>query len=195
MQVALIEAFERGDDQTMVLDCLNRYPHLNDEIITFMVALRVMDGPEPELASETEAALLRGLDRGMQRVLALSPVQAQSLADAMTAAGVGKQQLARHVHIGATVIERFVQGKIALATIPQRFFALVAEVMNAPAEQVRLWAEQSYAVQSSFRRDQARVPGADDATPQTISFADAVREVSPRSMTEDDRQMWLREAE
>ncbi len=127
MQVALIEAFERGEDQAVVLDWLNRYPHLSDEIITFTLALRVLDGPEPELAPETEAAMQRGLDAGMQRVLALSPARAQNLMDAMSAAGISKQQLARRVRIGATVIDRFVQGKIALATIPQRFFALVAD--------------------------------------------------------------------
>lgn len=192
MQIALVEAFERGDDSALVLDWLGRYPHLSDEIVTFMVALRVVDGPEPTPAPELDAAVARGMALGMQRIQALAPVPA--LHTALANAGVTKQQLARQVGIAATVIDKFVQGRIALATVPSRFLARVAQTLHADVAQVRDWAAASYALQPALLRAKGHVPGAEPA-PAQESFAAAVRACSPKSMSAAERDEWLREAD
>jgi transcriptional regulator with XRE-family HTH domain len=193
MQIALIEAYERGDDGSLVLDWLGRYPHLSDEIVTFMVALRVVDGPEPAPMPEVDAAVTRGMALGMQRIQALALAAAPALREALANAGVTKQQLARQVGIAATVIDKFVQGKIALATVPQRFLARVAQALHADVAQVRQWAEASYALQPALLRAKGRAPGP-EPVPAQESFADAVRACSPKSMPAAQRDEWLREA-
>lgn len=192
MQIALVEAFARGDDGPLVLDWLGRYPHLSDEIVTFMVALRVVDGPEPAPAPELDAAVARGVALGMRRIQALAPVPA--LHTALANAGVTKQQLARQVGIAATVIDKFVQGKIALATVPPRFLARVAQALHADVAQVREWASASHALQPALLRAKGHVLGAEPA-PAQESFADAVRACSPKSMSAAERDEWLREAD
>jgi DNA-binding transcriptional regulator YiaG len=192
-QIALIEAFERGEDQALVLEWLRRYPHLSDAITDFMLTLRLLDGPEVTLDPALNAAIERGMARGLERAYAATPAPVMNLVAALQAAQVTKPQLAKMLHIGTQVVDKFVQGQIALASVPQRFLAQVAQALNASMEQVQTWANQSVAVTANLRRDtSARLPGADDAmAPQ--SFAEAVRACSPKSMSAADKTAWLQE--
>ena len=192
-QIELIEAFERGEDQTIVLDWVKRYPQLSDDIVNFMLALRIVDGPDVAIDPTLDAAIERGMALGMQRIHAAAPAAQMNLVAAMQAAGVTKPQLAKHLHIGLKVVDKFVQGQIALASIPQRFFAQIAQSLNASIDQVQSWAQQSSVVVATLRRAQAHAP---EATPQPVaqeSFAEAVRTCSPKSMSATDRALWLHE--
>ena len=192
-QIELIEAFERGEDQAIIMDWVKRYPQLSDDIVNFMLALHIVDGPDVAIDLTLDATIERGMALGMQRIHATAPVAQMNLVAAMQAASVTKSQLAKHLHIGLKVVDKFVQGQIALASIPQRFFTQIAQALNASIDHVQSWAEQSTAAVATLRRAQAHAP---DATAQPVaqeSFADAVRTCSPKSMSEADRSLWLHE--
>lgn len=191
-QIELIEAFERGEDQPMVLDWLQRYPHLSDDIISFMLALQVIDGPNLASDPQMDAAIERGMALGRARIHA-APAAQLDLAAALQAANLTKPQLAKQLNIGSKVVDKFVQGQILLASIPQRFLAQVAQALHATVEQVQGWAQQSTVAVSLLRRGAAQAPDAQTASdPET--FAEAVRACSPKSMSEAEKAAWLKEA-
>lgn len=187
-QIELTLAYEQGTDAALVQDWLRRYPALSDDIITFVLALRVFDGPDVALSGTLEAAIDRGVARGMAAALATAPARAQGLREALRAANLTKSALARQLRLGLDVLEKFVQGQIDLATVPQRFFGELAQALGTQPEMALAYAQQSTRVRPANLRAEA---GADEEPVSAESFADAIERSPAANMNADARSYWL----
>ncbi len=187
-QIALTLAYEQGTHAALVQDWLRRYPALSDDIITFVLALRVFDGPDVALDGAAEAAIDRGMARGIAGALAVTPAQAWGLREALKAASLTKAALARRLRLGLDVVDKFIQGQIDLATVPQRFFEELAGALKTQPEQALAWARQSTPVRPAHLRAEA---GAPTEAAAGESFADAITRSPTASMSADERAYWL----
>ncbi len=191
-EYALLQAVEQGDEHTVMVDWLKRYPDLTDEIIAFVSALRIFDTQDDEAIYATANAVDIGIARGLARVTAVAAAPALDLKAALEAAGMTKTVAARRLQIGVDVLQKLMQGRITVATIPQRFFERLGQALESSVEQARQWVDRSFElsvqVQPALRRGSAKTPK--DAVPATPeSFADAVQH-SP-NMAGDAKKEWL----
>lgn len=191
LQYDLIAAHERGDHAAVAAQ-VRAHPEWSDAIVTFMLGLTALDGPEFAPTPALEAAL----DRAFARALATVGVAVESeptLAEALRRAGLTHAQAARRLHLGVDVLDKLLKGRIAVATVPPRFFARLADLLSATADQAHHWltamtATPAPALRPALRRGKASVP-ADDAPAAPEAFADAVRR-SP-DMPAAARAEWL----
>ena len=199
MEMELMTAMERGDD-TLLIDWLDRYPTMTDDIIAFVAALRLIDAPDFAPTADVEVAVNRGIAKGLARVAFAAAAEAQApvgavmhdLNDALKASGLSKSAAARKTQIGVDVLQKLLQGRITIATIPQRFFERLGQALGGSLEQARQWAERSFEVgpqmQPALRRGSAQVPPTESgADPE--AFTDAVQR-SP-NMSHADKTNWL----
>ncbi|MBA3825638.1 MAG: hypothetical protein H0X24_17290 [Ktedonobacterales bacterium] len=187
-QIELTLAYERGTDAALVREWLGRYPVLSDDIITFVLALRVLDGPDVALEGNLEAAIDRGMARGVASAVAATPTRAWGLREALKSANLTKSALARQLRLGLDVVDKFVQGQINLATVPQRFFAELATALDTQPELAFAWAQHSTGVRPANLRAEA---GMHDEAPAVESFADAIAHSPAANMSADARTYWL----
>ena len=187
-QIELTLAYERGADGPLVQEWLRSYPALSDDIITFVLALRAFDGPDVVLDAPLEAAIDRGMARGLAAAKATAPARAWGLREALKSANVTKTALARQLRLGLDVVDKFIQGQIQLATVPQRFFAELADALHTQPEVALAWAQHSTSVRPAHLRADAEV-NAEVAASE--SFAEAIAHSPAASMSAADRAQWL----
>src|SRR5579884_3600153 len=84
-EYALLQAVEQGDEHTVMVDWLKRYPDLTDEIIAFVSALRIFDTQDDEAIYATANAVDIGIARGLARVTAVAAAPALDLKAALEA--------------------------------------------------------------------------------------------------------------
>jgi hypothetical protein len=197
MEIELMTAMERDDD-TLLVAWLERYPAMTDDIIAFVAALRVIDTPDFTPTADVDVAVNRGIAKGLARVAFAATAgvpagaSARDLNDALKASGLSKSAAARKTQIGVDVLQKLLQGRITIATIPQRFFERLGQALGGSLEQARQWAERSFEagpqVQPALRRGSAHVQPT-ESTSAPESFSDAVQR-SP-NMSHDDKTSWL----
>jgi hypothetical protein len=187
-QIELTLAYEQGTEAALVQEWLRRYPVLSDDIITFVLALRVFDGPDVALDGTLEAAVDRGMARGVASAVATAPARAWGLREALKGANMTKAALARQLRLGMDVVDKFVQGQIDLVTVPQRFFAELAAALQTQPEMALAYAQQSTRVRPAHLRAEA---GMHDDAPAAESFAEAIQRSPAASMGADARAYWL----
>ncbi len=171
LQMRLVMALDVGD-QAAVRQAMLEYPDLGDAIASFVLSLQILDDPPTE-----DAALDSAVDRGMARGLARL-----DLTRAFKTAGVTKPQAARHMRLGVDVLNQIFEGRITLASIPERFFTRLATALQLAVEDVQQAVAHSFDApqKPAFRRGD---------TPASIQdFADAVRHSA--NMTDAERAEW-----
>jgi hypothetical protein len=188
----LLHAVEQGDEHTVMVDWLKRYPDLTDEIIAFVSALRIFDEQSDEAIYATADVVEHGIAKGLARVTTVAAAPALDLKAALEVAGMTKTIAARRLQIGVDVLQKLMQGRITVATIPQRFFERLGQALESSVEQARQLVNQSFElgvqVQPAYRRGAAKTPKDIEPAPPE-SFADAVQR-SP-NMAADVKKEWL----
>lgn len=193
LQYVLVEAHEHGD-QAAITRQLRQHPEQSDAIITFLLGLAALSGPEIAPDPASDALLDRALARGMARVATTTATTA-SLAEALRQAGWTKARAARQLGLGTDVLEKLTRGRIVAATIPARLIARLGELLRATTDEMQRLldaasATPAVAIRPALRRARASTPEDDAAaTPAPESFAEAVRH-SP-DMTPAARAEWL----
>ena len=180
MQMELVDAFERGDQSTITRH-LERNPEMGDAIITFMLGLQVMSAPEID-APEIDAIVDRGIAQGMRRL---------TLSLAFESARLTKVRAARKLHLGADILQKLMEGRIQIESIPQRFFDQLAAVLETSLEHCRQCIEGSAiapAQMAANRLGASLTPEERQEIPAQ-TFAEAVSR-SP-DMQDADRADWL----
>lgn len=179
LQMELVAAAERRD-QGAIRRAMQTNPRLSEAIASFVLALQFFNDPHDASSSVSDDVVERGLARGLARIQhATSP----NLSQVMKAAGKTKPQLAGALHLGSNVINLLTEGRIALTTIPRRFFAQLAEALQTTVDEVTRAVESSFAA-PAFARDRLGKPAS-----EIHDFAQAIRN-SPE-MSDEDRAAWL----
>lgn len=183
IQMVLVDAHERGD-QAQIRAQMLANPAMSDAIVSFMLALSAISGPEIEEGPEVDALVARALDR------------TRPLPEAIKKAGFTRVTLASRLRMGVDLLDKVAQGRIDLATVPQRFFARLSEALGSTIEQARGCVELAAhdvrpALAPALRRDDPRRKGSAAASEPTTSadFAALVRQ-NP-NMSADDKAFWL----
>jgi len=198
MELELMQAIEEHDDHIVLVDWLTRYPMLSDDILACVAAIRFLDAPIDAL-DDLDATVDVGIARGLARVTVSASVTvaqtatAIDLRAALKGAGMTKSAIAKRLDLGVDVFDKFLSGRIALVTVPQRFFAQLGQALNSSVEQARQWAEASCAsgpsIQPALRRATKAITPDDRANEANVeSFSVAVQK-SP-NMRKEARQRW-----
>lgn len=204
MKMELTAAHERGES-AVLRQMAQRYPAHVEMLADFVAALHATDLDEQEMAlpitADMEAMTLRARQRALGAVfdvaIAAQPasVLVSSLAQARKASGISLVDLARRLSLGADVMQKLEQGRIAVASVPQKLADRLAEALAMTSEQV--WnllraAPGTQAQPALLRRRTVGKAAQHEGTPaEPLTFAEAVQH-SP-SMTAEQRASWLEE--
>lgn len=208
MKMELTVAHERGES-AVLRQMAQRHPAHVEMLADFVAALHATDLDEQEMAlpitADIEAMTLRARQRALGAVFDVAPATQQAsallspLAQARKVSGVAMVDLARRLSLGVDVVQMLEQGRIAVASMPQKLADRLAEALAMTSEQVwNLLSAAPGTAQPALRREQrpsrrtVSKAGRQEGTPaEPLTFADAVQH-SP-SMTADQRASWLEE--
>ena len=207
MKMELTAAHERGES-AVLRRMAQRYPAHVEMLADFVAALHATDLDEQEAAlpitADIEAMTLRARQRALGAVfdvaIATQPASAlvSSLAQARKASGVSLVDLARRLSLGADVMQKLEQGRIAVASVPQKLADRLAEALAITSEQVwnLLRSAPGTQAQPALMRQRPRKGGKagrqEETSAEPLTFAEAVQH-SP-SMTSEQRASWLEES-
>ncbi len=203
IKMELAAAHERGET-ALLRQVAQRYPAHVEMLADFIAGLYATDlsGQEAEmpLAAELEALTLRARQRALLAVFGLTPATqtvgalVHSLAQARKACGLSLVDLARRLALGADVVQKLEQGRIAVASVPQKLADRLAEALTMSSEQVWNLLRATPGTQAQpalLRRRMTGRPAQQNDQPVEQTFAEAVLH-SP-SMTAEQRALWLEE--
>ncbi|HEX6776659.1 MAG TPA: hypothetical protein VF099_00585 [Ktedonobacterales bacterium] len=209
MKMELTAAHERGES-AVLRQMAQRYPAHVEMLADFVAALHATDQDEQEMAlpitADIEAISLRARQRALGAVFDVAPAAQPAsallspLAQARKVSGVAMVDLARRLSLGVDVVQMLEQGRIAVASVPQKLADRLAEALAITSEQVwNLLRAAPGTAQPALRREfqrpsrktagkaaqQERMPS------EPLTFAEAVQHSA--SMTADQRASWLEE--
>jgi transcriptional regulator with XRE-family HTH domain len=207
MKMELVAAHERGES-AVLRQMGQRYPAQVEMLADFVAGLYATDLDEQEIAlpitPDLEALSTRARQRALGAVFgttsaaqAASPLLS-SLAQARRAADLSLVELARRLALGADVVQKLEQGRIAVASLPQKLADRLAEVLSMTSEQAMnlLRAAPATQAQPALMRWRPKAGGKaaqpEDVPAEAQSFAQAVQH-SP-SMAAEQRAFWLEES-
>ncbi len=182
-----------------------RYPAQLETLTDFVAGLHATDVDEQEVAlpvtADIEALTLRARQRALSAVFSaasapsVSAVAVSTLAQVRKAGGLSLVELARRLALGADVVQKLEQGRITVASVPQRLVDRLAETLAVSKEQIwtMLRSAPGTGVQPALlrRRSVGKISQPESQPVQEQAFADAV-EHSP-SMATEQRMFWLEE--
>lgn len=205
MKMELTAAHERGES-AVLRQMAQRYPAHVEMLADFVAALHATDLNEQEMTlpitADIEAISLRARQRALGAVFDVAPA-AQSasallspLAQARKVSGVAMVDLARRLSLGVDVVQMLEQGRIAVASVPQKLADRLAEALAMTSEQVwGLLRAAPGTAQPALRRVRPRTTGKagrqKETSAEPLTFVEAVQH-SP-SMTAEQRASWLEE--
>ena len=203
MKMELTAAHERGES-ALLRQMAQRYPAQVEMLADFVAALHATDLDEQEAAlpitADIEALTLRARQRALGAVFDVAPAAQPAsalvspLALARKASGISLVDLARRLSLGTDVVQKLEQGRIAVASVPQKLADRLAEALSVSSEQVWNLLRAAPSAQPLFqRRRNVGKPKHREETPaEPLTFAEAVQH-SP-SMTAEQRASWLEES-
>ena len=204
MKMELTAAHERGES-AVLRQMAQRYPAHVEMLADFVAALHATDLDEQEMAlpitADIEAISLRARQRALGAVfdvaIAAQPASAllSPLAQARKASGVAMVDLARRLSLGVDVVQMLEQGRIAVASVPQKLADRLAEALAMTSEQVWNLLRSAPGIQSQpafqRRRTTGKAGRKGETSAEPLTFAEAVQHSA--SMTADQRASWLEE--
>lgn len=208
MKMELVAAHERGESAAL-RQMAQRYPAQVEMLADFVAGLYATDLDEQEMAlpitAEMETISMRARQRALGAVFgaASAPQKASALlsplAQARRATGISLVDLARRLALGTDVVQKLEQGRIAVASLPQKLTDRLAEALSMTSEQASnlLRAAPGTQAQPALMRVVPRKGGKaaqqEAMSAEPLTFAEAVQH-SP-SMAAEQRAFWLEESD
>jgi transcriptional regulator with XRE-family HTH domain len=200
-----LAAAHAAGESALLREVAVRYPAQLEELADFVAGLYATDVDEQEAAlpitADIEAATLRARQRALNAVFvtasaaqtAQTPVR--TLAQERKARGLSLMQLGQRLGLGIDVVQKLEQGRITVASLPQRLIDRLADALTLSKERVGeiLQTAPGQSLQPALlrRRPVGRATPSESHSAQTQTFAEAVQR-SP-SMTDEQRAFWLEE--
>lgn len=200
-----LAAAHAAGESTLLREVAVRYPAQLEELADFVAGLYATDLDVQEAAlpipPEIEAITLRARQRALNAVFVTASATqaaqtpARTLAQERRARGLSLMQLGHRLGVGVDVVQKLEQGRIMVASMPQRLIDRLADALALSKEHIgeilRTTPGQSLQPALLRRRTVGRATLPESQPAQAQTFAEAVQR-SP-SMTAEQRAFWLEE--
>ena len=188
LKMAWLAAKEDGDTQTQ-MRLIRDNPTEQEALIDFIAAYHAIGKAERE-ATEPGTPLLALTQRACQNALGrvFEPQLAvATLSELRKSRRLNKVEVAKALHLGIDVWNKFEEGAIELAGLSQRQLQRLAEFFQVSIEQFSTLLGHS---QPTFivNRRQTREAADKEQGPRKQSFADAINR---STMSKEDKALWL----
>ncbi len=190
LKMAWLAAKEAGDTHTQM--CLLRdHPTEQDAMINFIAANCAIDRADvesrrPEPDAPLVALTQRACQRALERVFEPHPAIA-TLSELRKSHQLSKVDVAKALHLGIDVWNKFEEGAIELASLSQRHVQRLAQFFHISVEQFSTLLTHSQTAFTLHRR-QTRAAAHQQQGPRKQSLADAINR---STMSHEDKQLWL----
>jgi transcriptional regulator with XRE-family HTH domain len=188
LKMAWLVAQEDGDTQTQ-MRLIRDNPTEQEALIDFIAAYHAIGRAEREttepstpLLALTQRACRNALERVFEPQLAVA-----TLSELRKSRRLNKVEVAKALHLGIDVWNKFEEGAIELASLSQRQLQRLAEFFQVSIEQFSTLLGHS---QPTFivNRRQTREAADKEQGPRKQSFADAINR---STMSKEDKALWL----
>ena len=188
LKMAWLAAKEDGDTQIQ-MRLIRDNPTEQEALIDFIAAYHAIGGAERE-ATESSTPLLALTQRACQNALerVFEPQLAvATLSELRKSRHLNKVEVAKALHLGIDVWNKFEEGAIELASLSQRQLQRLAEFFQVSIEQFSTLLGHS---QPTFivNRRQTREAADKEQGPRKQSFTDAINR---STMSKEDKELWL----
>jgi transcriptional regulator with XRE-family HTH domain len=186
LKMAWLAAKENGDTQIQ-MRLIRDNPTEQEALIDFIAAYHAIGGAERE-ATESSTPLLALTQRACQNALerVFEPQLAvATLSELRKSRHLNKVEVAKALHLGIDVWNKFEEGAIELASLSQRQLQRLAEFFQVSIEQFSTLLGHS---QPTFivNRRQTREAADKEQGPRKQSFADAINR---STMSKEDKEL------
>lgn len=188
LKMAWLAAKEAGDTQTQ-MRLLRDHPTEQDALVDFIAACRAIGRADVE-SIEPDAPLLALTQRACQSALerAFEPQPAiATLGELRKSLHLNKVEVAKGLHLGIDVWNKFEEGAIELVSLSQRQLQHLAQFFHVSVEQFSTLLNHSQPAFTLNRR-QTREAADKDQGSRKQSFADAINR---STMSKEDKHLWL----
>ncbi len=188
LKMAWLAAKEDGDTQTQ-MRLIRDNPTEQEALIDFIAAYHAISKTEREvtepntpLLALTQRACQHALERVFEPQLAVA-----TLSELRKSRRLNKVEVAKALHLGIDVWNKFEEGAIELASLSQRQLQRLADFFQVSVEQFSTLLGHS---QPTFivNRRQTREAANKEQGPRKQSFADAINR---STMSKEDKELWL----
>jgi len=188
LKMAWLAAKEADDTQTQ-MRLLHDHPTEQETLVDFIAAYHAIGRADVE-SVEPDASLLaltqRACQSALERVFEPQPAIA-TLSELRKSRHLNKVEVAKGLHLGIDVWNKFEEGAIELVSLSQRQLQRLAEFFQVNVEQFSTLLNHSQPAFTVNRR-QTREAADKDQGPSKQSFADAINR---STMSKEDKQLWL----
>jgi transcriptional regulator with XRE-family HTH domain len=188
LKMAWLAAKETNDTQTQIR-LLRDHPTEQEALIDFVAAYHATSRTDVEsIASDvpllalTQRACQSALERVFEPQLAVA-----TLSELRKSRHLNKVEVAKGLHLGVDVWNKFEEGAIELVSLSQRQLQRLAEFFQVSVEQFGTLLDHSQPAFTMNRR-QTREAADKDQGPRKQSFADAINR---STMSKEYKQLWL----
>jgi len=187
LKMAWLAAKEVGDTQAQMRLILD-HPQEQAALVDFIAAYHAIGGADTK-SVESDTPLLALTQRACQSALerVFEPETIANLGELRKGRQLSKVEVAKGLHLGIDVWNKFEEGAIELVSLSQRQLQRLAEFFQVSVEQFSTLLSQSQPTFIANRR-QTREAADKDQGPRKQSFADAI---DRGTMSKEDKQLWL----
>jgi transcriptional regulator with XRE-family HTH domain len=188
LKMAWLAAKEAGDTQTQT-HLLRDNPTEQEALINFIAAYHAIGRADRE-ATEPGTPLLaltqRACDSALERVFE-PQLAVATLSELRKSHHLNKVEVAKSLHLGIDVWNKFEEGAIELVSLSQQQLQRLSEFFQVSIEQFGTLLNQSQPAFTINRR-QTREAADKEQGPHKQSFADAI---ARSTMSKEDKELWL----
>jgi transcriptional regulator with XRE-family HTH domain len=188
LKMVWLAAKEAGDTQAQ-MRLLHDHPKEQEALIDFIAAYHAVSRTDVE-STEPDAPLLaltqRACQSALERIFEPQPAIA-TLGELRKSRHLNKVEVAKGLHLGIDIWNKFEGGAIELVSISQQQLQRLAEFFQVSIEQFSTLLNHSQPTFTINRR-QTREAADNDQGPRKQSFADAINR---STMSKEDKQLWL----
>jgi transcriptional regulator with XRE-family HTH domain len=186
--MAWLAAKEAGDTQTQ-MHLLRDHPTEQEALVDFIAAYHAIgragvENMEPD--TPLLALTQRAYQSALERVFEPQPAMT-TLGELRKIRHLNKVEVAKGLHLGIDVWNKFEEGAIELVSLSQRQLQRLAEFFQVSVEQFSTLLSHSQPAFTVNRR-QTREAADKEQGPRKQSFDDAVNR---STMSKEDKQLWL----
>jgi len=188
LKMAWLDAKEADDTQTQ-MRVLHDHPTEQEALVDFIAAYHAIGRVDAE-STDPDASLLtltqRACQSALERVFEPQPAIA-TLSELRKSRHLNKVEVAKGLHLGIDVWNKFEEGAIELVSLSQRQLQRLAEFFQVSVEQFSTLLNHSQPAFTVNRR-QTREAADKNQGPNKQSFADAINR---STMSKEDKKLWL----
>ena len=188
LKMAWLAAKEAGDTQTQ-MHLLRDHPTEQEALVNFIAAYHAIGRADVE-NMEPDTPLLaltqRACQSALERLFEPQPAIV-TLGELRKSRHLNKVEVAKGLHLGIDVWNKFEEGAIELVSLSQRQSQRLAEFFQVSVEQFSILLNHSQPAFTVNRR-QTREAADKDQGPSKQSFADAINR---STMSKEDKHLWL----